>query len=96
MVRVRHSLNEKLRFRGGHISFFIRRDQRGRGYAKEALRLALSELSKLGEKRAMLTVDPHNTPSVRVIEANGGILEGTDINTETGETFSRYWIEIEP
>src|SRR5687767_243345 len=39
MVRMRHYLNDKLRIRGGHIGFYIRRDRRQRGYAKEALRL---------------------------------------------------------
>jgi predicted acetyltransferase len=96
MVRVRHYLNEKLRFHGGHIGFFVRRDQRGRGRAKEALRLALAELRKLGEKRALLTVDPANTPSIRVIDANGGRLENTVTDPETGKQYRRYWIEMEP
>ena len=96
MVRVRHHLNEKLRLHGGHIGFFVRRDQRGKGYAKEALRLALDELRERGEKRALLTVDPDNTPSIRVIEANGGRLENTVTDPETGKQFRRYWIEMEP
>lgn len=96
MVRVRHCLNEKLRFHGGHIGFFVRRDQRGKGYAKEALRLALVDRKKFGEKRTLLTVDPDNTRSVRVIEANAGRLENTVTDPETGKQFRRYWIEMEP
>jgi predicted acetyltransferase len=96
MVRLRHCLNDKLRFHGGHIGYFIRRDQRGKGCAKEALRLALIELRKLGEKRALLTVDPNNTPSIRVIERNGGRLENIVTDPETGQMYRRYWIELEP
>lgn len=96
MVRVRHCLNEKLRFHGGHIGFYVRRDQRAKGYAKEALRLALDELRRFGEKRALLTVDPVNTPSIRTIEANGGRLENTVTDPETGKQYRRYWIEMEP
>ena len=96
MVRVRHYLNDKLRVHGGHIGFFVRRDQRGKGYAKEALRLALLELQKLGEERALLTVDPDNMPSIRVIESNGGQLKDTGTDPETGKQFQRYWIEMEP
>lgn len=96
MVRMRHYLNEKLRFRGGHVGYFVRRDHRGKGYAKEALRLAIVELSKLGENRALLTVDPDNTPSNGVIEANGGRLESTVIDPETGKQFRRYWVEMDP
>ena len=96
MVRVRHYLNDKLRVHGGHIGFFVRRDQRGKGYAKEALRLALIELRKLGEKRALLTVDPENTPSITVIEMNGGHVEDIGTDPDTGQQFRRYWIELEP
>lgn len=96
MVRLRHCLNDKLRFHGGHIGYFIRRDQRGKGYAKEALRLALIELRRLGERRALMTVDPNNAPSVRVIERNGGHLENVVTDPETGMAYKRYWIELDP
>jgi len=95
MVRLRHRLHEKLRFRGGHIGFYIRRDRRGKGYAKEALRLALIELRTLGEERALLTVDQDNAPSIRVIEDNGGRLENVAADPETGNVFRRYWIELD-
>ncbi|MBI5094330.1 MAG: GNAT family N-acetyltransferase [Candidatus Hydrogenedentes bacterium] len=96
MVRLRHYLNDKLRLQGGHIGYFIRRDQRSKGYAKEALRLALIELRKLGETRALLTVDLRNIPSIRVIERNGGHLESTVTDPDTGRSHRRYWIDLEP
>ena len=93
MVRMRHCLNDKLRLHGGHLGLFVRRDQRGKGYAQEALRLALAELRRLGEERVLLTVDPENAPSIRVIERNGGRFEDLAPDPDTGKPFRRYWIE---
>lgn len=95
MVRLRHYLNDKLRFHGGHIGYFIRRDQRGKGYAKEALRLALSELRNLGESRALITVEPDNLGSIKVIERNRGRLENVVTDPETGKQYKRYWVELD-
>lgn len=93
MVRMRHYLNDALRDHGGHIGYFIRREQRGKGYGSAALHHALAELRKLGETRALLTVDNNNPASIGVIEANGGRLasSGTD---ESGRTFGRYWVDL--
>ena len=49
-----HYLNESLKERTGHISYYIRRDKRDKGYGSEALRLALKELEKVGEKKLMI------------------------------------------
>ena len=94
MVRMRHYLNEKLRERGGHIGYYIRHDKRGKGYGKEALRLALVALRNIGEKRAMLTVDMDNIASIKVIEANNGVLESEGEDAE-GTKFGRFWIELD-
>ena len=95
MVRLRHYLSDKLLLHGGHIGYYIRREQRGKGYAKEALRLALIALRKLGERRALLTVNPGNAPSISVIERNGGRLENIVTDPKTGVVHRRYWIELE-
>ena len=60
MVRMRHYLNDNLRIHGGHIGYYIRRDQRDKGYGKKILALALAELQKLGEKRALITTSGDN------------------------------------
>jgi predicted acetyltransferase len=93
MVRMRHTLNERLKDRGGHIGYYVRRNQRGRGYGQEMLRLALLELAKLGERRALLTVEMDNIASVRVIQANGGVLESVGQEAD-GKKFGRYWIDL--
>jgi predicted acetyltransferase len=94
MVRMRHFLNKKLKHMGGHIGYYIARQERGKGYAQEALRLALRELKKIGERKAMLTVDMDNVPSIKVIETNGGKLESIG-QEDDGKAFGRYWITLE-
>ena len=94
MVRMRHCLNDKLLAHGGHVGMYIRRDRRGRGHAKEILRLALAELRKTGEKRALLTISIDNLPSIRSVESVGGRLEDIRLNPETGKPFGRYWINL--
>jgi len=96
IVRLRHYLNDRLRLKGGHIGYYVRSDQRGRGYGKQMLRLALTELSALGEKRALITPSSENIPSIRLIEANGGKLQDVVTDQETGAKNCRYWIDLVP
>lgn len=58
IVRVRHRLNERLSQYGGHIGYYIRPQDRGKGYGKAALRLALNILQRLGVSKALITVHP--------------------------------------
>ena len=96
IVRLRHYLNDNLRVHGGHIGYYVRRDQRGKGYGKEMLRLALDELRRLGEKRALITTDPDNVRSIRVIEANDGQFSDASTDPRTGAMYQRYWVDLEP
>ena len=93
MVRVRHCLNENLLRSGGHIAYFIRASWRGKGYGKMALRLALKELRKIGEKRALITVDSQNIPSIRTVQACGGELEDIIERASGGKTM-RFWVDL--
>lgn len=95
MLRMRHYLNDKLLHRGGHIGFYVQPLERGKGYGKNALRLALIELARLGEKRALLTVDADNYPSIRIIECNGGELEDQRVDETSRRHFNRYWIDLD-
>ena len=96
MVRMRHRLTEKLRTHGGHIGLYLRRDRRGRGLAKEILRLVLTELRKTGEPRALLTIAENNLPSIRSVESAGGRLEDVRPDPESGRMLRRYWIDLPP
>jgi predicted acetyltransferase len=58
----------------GHIGYAVVPWKRGRGYATEALRLLLPEAWSIGLPFVELTTEPDGIPSLRVIEANGGVL----------------------
>lgn len=60
----------------GHIGYAVVPWKRGRGYAKEALRLMLSEARAEGLPHVDLTTNPENLASQRVILANGGVPVG--------------------
>ena len=94
IVRMWHYLNESLKERTGHISYYIRNDKRDKGYGNKALGLALKELEKVGEKRALIVTDLDNIASTKVILANGGKLESIGQGAK-GKKFGRYWIELE-
>ena len=58
------------------------------------LRLALNELRRRGEARALITTDPDNFASIQVIEANGGQFSDESTDPETGARYRRYWIDL--
>lgn len=86
--KLRHSLNDQLRKSGGHIGYSIRPSERGKGYGKVFLAELLKEAADLGIDKVMLTCEPNNVPSRKVIEANRGILSGI----EDGKC--NYWISL--
>ena len=94
IVRMWHYLNKSLKERTGHISYYIRRDKRSKGYGREALRLALLALRDFGERRALVIADLDNVPSTKIIQANGGILESVGMGGEERK-FGRYWVELD-
>lgn len=75
-IAVRHGLTDALRQRGGHIGYDVRPGARRRGHATAMLAAALPVARNLGIERALLTTDPGNVASQRVILANGGIPDG--------------------
>ena len=90
-VNIRHYLNDRLKFSGGHIGYGVRPSERRNGYAKEMLRQALIIARGMGIRKALLTCDKGNIASARTIMANGGMLDSEDVNKE-GTAFQRYWI----
>jgi predicted acetyltransferase len=91
--RLRHRLTPALLEDGGHIGYYVLPPERGKGYGTAILRLTLIEARRLGIERALLTVDSDNTPSIRVIEANAGVLEDERVD-ENGTPYRRYWIDL--
>ena len=88
-------LNLRLRFNdyllevGGHIGYSIRPSERGKGYAKEALRQGLQVAKEKNIKKALVTCSVENPASRAVIVANGGLFEDAHNGVE------RYWIDLE-
>jgi predicted acetyltransferase len=91
-VSVRHTLNESLRKRGGHIGYAVAPKYRGKGYATEMVRQALSFCKSLGLTSIMVTCADDNAPSWKVIEKFGGVLQDKVWDDEDEEAIRRYWI----
>jgi predicted acetyltransferase len=60
----------------GHIGYSVVPWKQRRGHATEALRQLLTEAKALGLDHVVLTTDPTNEPSQRVVLKNGGVLVG--------------------
>ena len=88
-LNLRLRLNEGLLNYAGNIGYSIRPSERGKGYAKEALRQGLQIAKGKNIHRALVTCSMENPASRAVILANGGELEDVRNGTE------RYWIEVE-
>ena len=91
-VDIRHELNKHLLQYGGHIGDGIRPSERGLGFGKLILELALEKCIKLGINNVLVCCNKNNIRSKRAIISNGGILENTVID-EDGEFIERYWID---
>ena len=97
MLEIRTALTDFLLRFGGNIGYSVLPKERGQGFAKEMLALALAECRKLGMEKVLVNCDPENIPSVRTIQANGGVLEN-QVEDTVGLTKSgviqRYWITL--
>jgi predicted acetyltransferase len=64
------------------------------GYGTAILTLALPAARALGLARVLVTCDEDNLASHKIIERNGGLLEGaTPSRTSPGLTL-RFWIDL--
>lgn len=71
MTNIRLKLNEKLMFFGRNIGYCIRPTERGKGYNKINLYLALKECEKYNLEKVLLDVDKANIASWKSMEALG-------------------------
>ncbi|AYF78243.1 GNAT family N-acetyltransferase [Nocardia yunnanensis] len=75
----------------GHIGYGIRPTARRQGIATWALAAILPHARALGLPHVLLVCEPHNLPSIRTIERNGGIPDPT-----TPPDLRRYRINLRP
>lgn len=77
-VNVRHHLNAVLSAPGGsgHIGYLIRPSVRRAGIGSVVLAQALEKARELGLDEVVLSCDNENIPSWKIIEKNGGVLQG--------------------
>jgi len=94
-LSIRHELNHFLSTAGGHIGYSVLEQHRRKGYGTEMLRQAMPIARDLGLDRVLVTCDITNKASRTIIEANGGMFDGT---YERGLKVAklRYWIDTGP
>lgn len=88
---LRHYLNDRIRYAGGHIGLGIRPSQRGKGLGKLLMKLTLEKAGALGIQPVHIHCYKHNESSARMILANEGRLE-SEIG-EGGEVIQRYLVQ---
>jgi predicted acetyltransferase len=86
---IRHRLTPELAQAGGHIGYHVVSPWQRRGHATAMLAAGLAQCELLGLRRVLLTCDPQNHPSRRVILANCGVPDGH----AAGE--DRFWIAVD-
>ena len=93
VIDLRHHINHPiLGTWGGHCGYSVRPSERGKGYAKEMLRLNLQNAKAMGIEKLLVTCNVENEASERTILANGGVFEKTiDVD---GDKMKRYWITV--
>lgn len=92
-IDLRHKLNKDYFERLGHIAYYIKSEERNKGYATKALSLALKKYYNMHIDRILIACFSDNIASSKVIEKNGGILECKYFDKLTNKYISRYWIE---
>ena len=94
ICKLRHKLTKLLLDYGGHIGYYIKKSERNKGIGTFMLKNTLKEAKNLGLEKVLITTEIDNFASNRIILKNGGKLEDTRYNKETGKKFNRYWITL--
>lgn len=89
---LRHYLNDRIRYAGGHIGLGIRPSRRGKGLGSLLMKLTLEKATEYGINPVHIHCHKHNEASALMIIANGGILESEVI--DEGEFVQRYMVNV--
>jgi predicted acetyltransferase len=91
-INIRHRLTTSLQRFGGHIGYRVRPMMRKKGYGTLQLKLVLPICWEMGLERVLITCDDDNIGSIKIIEANGGVLLDK-VDNKRNILTRRYWIE---
>jgi len=95
VANVRHRLTDHLLRFGGHVGFSVRPSERCRGHGTRLLE-GVKEYARDGLEidRLLVTCDPENVASARVIEKCAGVFEDEVFHESVGRSVRRYWIPL--
>lgn len=94
-LNIRHRLNWHLEKWGGHLNFVIRPSMRGKGFGKKILEKGMPYVCYLGIDKALMTVDPKNDESIRIVEHCGGKFDDETPATDKFPARRRYWLSCD-
>ncbi|WJG07841.1 GNAT family N-acetyltransferase [Aliiglaciecola sp. LCG003] len=91
VTNLRHFLNEKIEYCGGHIGLGIRPSRRNNGLGSLLMKLSIEHLSHMGVKQIHIHCYQSNLACAHTIVTNGGVLH-SEVNAE-GQTVQRYLVD---
>ena len=91
MQQVRHYLNDYLSKYGGHIGYYIKPNERRKGYASSMLKAVLPYCREIGLDKILITCFDDNIGSEKTILNNGGIYESTVCEINSKRNLKRFW-----
>jgi predicted acetyltransferase len=95
VANLRHRLTENLRRFGGHVGYSVRPSERNEGHATRLLEgVKAYARANLVIDRLLVTCDPANAASARVIGKCGGVFEDESFYEPAGHLVRRYWIAL--
>jgi predicted acetyltransferase len=74
VTNIRHCLNPRIAYCGGHVGLGIRPSCRGKGLGKLLMKLSIEKLVEFGVKPIHIHCHKENSASAKVITDNGGVL----------------------
>lgn len=77
-----------------HLGYSVRPSERGKGYAKEQLRMGLQKAKAIGLDKVRIVCRDINIGSNKTILANGGVYVDMIHGEESGMNINRYDIQI--
>lgn len=93
-LSIRHELTPALRLRGGHVGYAVLPPHRRQGHGRAMMAQSLPFCAALGLVDILATCSDDNTPSVRILESVGGVLESTWWDEAEEELVRRYRIRV--